>query len=155
MRSTTFCGVCTPEERNNKSWLGKATYFISTRGLGNQTVVVGAENFAETRIANNHQSGSDYTITNSGNIINGSDVFPRFDPSEVIELASAGEHLPAGITRHVIQWRALRVNIPLALCEDRERSIEDKNAWLQGWLAERWSQGNVRFYEEPTVMFDE
>lgn len=82
--SPVFCGVCTPEGRDNKSWLGKATYFLSTRGLGNQTVVVGGENFAETRIANNHQSGSDYTITNSGNIIDGSNVFPRFDQNTTL-----------------------------------------------------------------------
>ena len=52
-------------------------------------------------------------------------IFPRFDPSEVIELASTGEHLPAGLTRHLIQWRALRLNLPLAWCEDTTRSLEE------------------------------
>ena len=82
-------------------------------------------------------------------------VFPRFDPAEVIELAGAGEHLPAGITRHLIQWRALRLNVPLALCTDTAMPLEEKNRWLRGWLQERLVSRQVRFYEEPTVMFDE
>lgn len=82
-------------------------------------------------------------------------VFPRFDPAEVIELAGAGEHLPAGITRHLIQWRALRVNVPLETCMDTATPLEKKNAWLKSWLGERLVTRQVRFYEEPTVMFDE
>lgn len=74
-----FCGVCTPEGRNNESWMAKGTYYLNTGSFGDHSLVLGVENFAETRIANNHQSGSDYTITNSGNIIQGSEVFPRFD----------------------------------------------------------------------------
>ena len=82
-------------------------------------------------------------------------VFPRFDPAEVIELAGAGEHLPAGITRHLIQWRALRLNVPLGMCMDATMPLEEKNRWLRGWLQERLVSRQVRFYEEPTVMFDE
>ncbi len=82
--SPVFCGVCTPEARNNKSWLAKGNYFLSTKALGNHSIVFGIEDYAETRIANNHQSGSDFTITNSGNIIQGSDVFPRFDQNTTL-----------------------------------------------------------------------
>src|SRR5205823_4314944 len=57
-------------------------------------------------------------------------VFPRFEPAEIVELASHGSRLPAGITRHVIRWRALRVNIPLERLADGEQSLEDKNRWL-------------------------
>src|SRR5512134_3160791 len=53
-------------------------------------------------------------------------VFPRFDPAEVIDLASAGEYLPAGITRHLIRWRALRVNVPVSLCEDTSMTLDQK-----------------------------
>jgi hypothetical protein len=82
-------------------------------------------------------------------------IFPRFDPAEVIDLASAGEYLPAGITRHLIRWRALRVNVPVALCEDRTRTLDQKNAWLTAWATERLTKREVRFYEEPTVLYDE
>jgi len=82
-------------------------------------------------------------------------VFPRFDPAEVIDLASAGEYLPAGITRHLIRWRALRVNVPVAMCSDTSRTLEEKNAWVATWTAERPLKREVRFYEEPTVLYDE
>jgi hypothetical protein len=82
-------------------------------------------------------------------------IFPRFDPAEVIDLASAGEYLPAGITRHLIRWRALRVNVPVTMCEDPERSLDEKNAWIETWTTERLAKREVRFYEEPTVLYDE
>ncbi len=82
-------------------------------------------------------------------------IFPRFDPAEVIDLAGAGEYLPAGITRHLIRWRALRVNVPVNLCEDATRTLDQKNAWLESWTAERLTKREVRFYEEPTVLYDE
>ena len=82
-------------------------------------------------------------------------VFPHFQPAEVLELAGGGARLPAGITRHLIRWRALRVNIPLERMADPAQSIEQKNAWLRTWLEERWARRQVRFYEESTVVFDE
>lgn len=76
--SPTFCGVCTDEERNNDQWLAKATYYISSRSLGNHSIVGGIENYSETRIANNHQSGSDFRITTPTRIVNNTP-FPHFD----------------------------------------------------------------------------
>lgn len=82
-------------------------------------------------------------------------VFPHFDPAEILELASTGAMLPAGITRHLIAWRALRVNIPLGLLADRERSREEKEAYVRRWMRERLEHNHARFYEESTVLFDE
>ena len=82
-------------------------------------------------------------------------VFPRFHPDEILEIATSGARLPAGITRHVIPWRALRVNIALGILADPVRSLEEKNLWLTAWIAERTAQKNIRFYEESTVLFDE
>jgi L-serine kinase (ATP) / ParB family transcriptional regulator, heme-responsive regulator len=82
-------------------------------------------------------------------------VFPRFDPDEILEIALSGARLPAGITRHVIAWRALRVNIPLAILSDKAQAIEAKNTWLERWVSEREAQNSIRFYEESTVLFDE
>jgi hypothetical protein len=82
-------------------------------------------------------------------------IFPRYDPSEVIDLASAGEYLPAGITRHLIRWRALRVNVPVAMCADAKMTLDEKTRWLETWTAERLTKRDVRFYEEPTVLYDE
>jgi hypothetical protein len=82
-------------------------------------------------------------------------VFPHFHPDEILEIATSGARLPAGITRHVIPWRALRVNLPLDVLTETARTLEEKNRWLQAWIEERTVQKNVRFYEESTVLFDE
>ena len=82
-------------------------------------------------------------------------VFPRFHPDEILEIAASGARLPAGITRHLIPWRALRVNIPLEILADPARPLPEKSRWLEGWIAERVAQKQVRFYEESTVLFDE
>ena len=82
-------------------------------------------------------------------------VFPHFEPAEVLELATSGARLPAGITRHVIPWRALRLNVPLERLADRTETLAAKNRWLEEWLYEKVHQRQVRFYQESTVMFDE
>ncbi len=82
-------------------------------------------------------------------------VFPHFQPEEILEVALGGARLPAGITRHVIAWRALRINMPLDMLADRTRSTDEKNRWLAAWMAERVAQNAVRYYEESTVLFDE
>ena len=82
-------------------------------------------------------------------------LFPHSEPAEIIELATSGARLPAGISRHVIPWRALRVNVPLERLSDPATPLEEKNRWLAGWLKEKLTQRQVRFYQEPTVLFDE
>ena len=82
-------------------------------------------------------------------------VFPHFEPDEILELAMSGARLPAGITRHLIRWRALRINVPIERLADDSGTLDAKNAWLEDWLAERVATRHVRFYEEPTVLFDE
>jgi len=82
-------------------------------------------------------------------------VFPHFHPEEILEVALSGARLPAGITRHVIAWRALRLNLPLNLMADRDRTLDEKNRWLEQWIADRIATSSVRFYEESTVLFDE
>jgi outer membrane receptor protein involved in Fe transport len=83
MNAPTFCGVCTPEERNSDGIGAKATYFLSTPALGNHSIVVGGDRFKETRIVNNHQSGSDYTIT--ARVVQVNDkVYPRFDSTTTV-----------------------------------------------------------------------
>lgn len=81
MWSPTFCGSpCPPKERDNKSWQGKGSYFLSTRATGNHSVVGGIEEFHQLRNENNYQSGSDLRI--HGTIIPvGQDVFFGVDPS--------------------------------------------------------------------------
>jgi outer membrane receptor protein involved in Fe transport len=76
--AATFCGVCTPEERDNEDIFVKGSYFLSTAGTGSHNLVVGYDNFNDKRSANNRQSGSDYRILGSTSIIQGTDIFPVF-----------------------------------------------------------------------------
>ena len=82
-------------------------------------------------------------------------VFPHFEPAEILELVTAEHRLPAGITRHLIRWRALRLNVPIEHLADTRASLEEKNHWLAEWVKEKLSHRQVRYYEEPTVLFDE
>jgi outer membrane receptor protein involved in Fe transport len=75
--SSTFCGVCTPEQRDNTEVLVKGHYFLST-GRGAHDIVFGYDTFNDIRIADNHQSGSDYTVVGTTNIIQGETIHPVF-----------------------------------------------------------------------------
>jgi hypothetical protein len=81
-------------------------------------------------------------------------VFPHYERSEIIELARTGARLPAGITRHVIPRRALRLNIPLSVMAEN-RTLAEKNEWLQAWLRKKLANKEVRYYQESTWLFDE
>ncbi|MGN6183704.1 MAG: TonB-dependent receptor, partial [Thermoanaerobaculia bacterium] len=74
--SPTFCGSpCPPKERNNKSWVAKASYFLGTGSLGNHSLVGGAEEFRQLRNENNYQSGSDFRIHGNFLFVNGQQYF--------------------------------------------------------------------------------
>jgi hypothetical protein len=81
-------------------------------------------------------------------------VFPRYEPSEIVELARQGGRVPAGVTRHVIPGRALRLNFPIDVLADG-RSLDEKNAWLQTWLRAKLVNQEMRYYQESTYLFDE
>jgi len=81
-------------------------------------------------------------------------VFPRFAPAEIIDLARIGACLPAGITRHLIPRRALRINLPLALLGS-DASLPEKNAWLADWMKQKVASKAARYYAESTFLFDE
>lgn len=57
-----FCGVCDTETRENEAWNLKGTYYLATKSLGTHNIVAGYENFAESRFANNYQSGSNFDV---------------------------------------------------------------------------------------------
>jgi len=80
--------------------------------------------------------------------------FPCFQPEEITHLAANGAKVPAGITRHVIPQRALRINVPLHVLQ-QDRPLEEKNGWLHEQIKQRLLNRQIRFYQEPTVLFDE
>jgi len=80
--------------------------------------------------------------------------YPQFSIAEIFDLCRAGHLLPSGVTRFHISPRALRLYYPLDELAS-SKSLEDKNQTLNHWLQERVSSKSVRFYAEPTVVFDE
>ena len=84
--TSTFCGTCGDEERNNFDWSAKANYFLSTSSLGSHSLVAGTDRFSETRLANNHQSGSDFRVilNTQARIVNGIP-YPVFDTTSTIQ----------------------------------------------------------------------
>ncbi len=81
-------------------------------------------------------------------------VFPRYEPAEILDIARARARVPAGITRHIIHGRALRLNYPLHLLAVDE-PLAKKNEMLQRWLQTQFDENHVRFYRESTLLFDE
>jgi hypothetical protein len=68
--SPIFCAVCpnSAEHRDNQDYLAKASWFLSSQGLGSHDVVVGFDRFDDKRLSNNWQSGSSYSIDADGEI---------------------------------------------------------------------------------------
>lgn len=58
----TLCGVCDVERRNNDDWLLRGRAFFDSGRIGTHDVVAGVDRFTEQRYANNHQSGSDFSL---------------------------------------------------------------------------------------------
>lgn len=81
-------------------------------------------------------------------------MFPRFTPAEVAALARSPSKLPMNITRHVIAGRALGLDIPLDMLGG-DKSLEEKNAWLDALVHDRLRRNKVRTYQEPVIVFDE
>ena len=74
-----FCGVCGPEERDNRSLLLKGSYFLSTP-RGSHNLVFGYDTFNDIRNVNNHQTGSDYRIYATTTVVDGDTVVPVLLP---------------------------------------------------------------------------
>jgi L-serine kinase (ATP) / ParB family transcriptional regulator, heme-responsive regulator len=81
-------------------------------------------------------------------------IFPQFKIQDVLVLAGQGYLLPTGITRFTVSPRALHVNYPLyELAADKP--LEEKNEALQRWVQKRINKKGVRYYAEPTFLYDE
>jgi hypothetical protein len=82
-------------------------------------------------------------------------VFPHYQPVEILDAARNGIHLPPGISRHIIKGRAMRLHYPLEALRENGESLEAKNDALRHWVQERVAAKRVRYYAEPSYLFDE
>jgi hypothetical protein len=107
--SPTFCGVCGPEERNNFDWTASGSYFLSTKSMGSHNLKAGIDKFSETRLVNNHQSGSDFRILATTVRVVGTTVYPVIDTSSIIQwnpiyFTAKGNHLKVNSAYAQDRW---------------------------------------------------
>ncbi len=81
-------------------------------------------------------------------------VFPQFTKGELVQLTAEKLKIPSGLTRIILPKRALRLNVPLDILRFRV-SADQKNHWLQNRINEQIKDKSIRFYREPTFLFDE
>ncbi len=79
--------------------------------------------------------------------------FSSLSKHDVMTMASKQILAPAGVTRHIVQGRALRLNYPLSAL--RGTTVTAANERLQQWLKQRYSERGIRFYSESAYLFDE
>lgn len=87
--------------------------------------------------------------------INALVVFPNYQPSEILFAAREKVLLPPGISRHIIQGRAMRLLYPIQRLRDPDTPLDEKNRELQEWVVERTKARAVRFYAESIYLFDD
>jgi hypothetical protein len=81
-------------------------------------------------------------------------IFPPYRPEDIMSAVQNGYKIPSGVTRHVIPYRALNINIPMEVLI-ADWTLERKREWLQNWWMERMAANAIRFYAEPTFSFNE
>jgi len=81
-------------------------------------------------------------------------IFPAFTKDDILLIAARGGRLPAGITRHIIPGRVLRLGTSLDWL-GAPGALHEKQAHLDAHLQQRWREHGVRYYAEPTYLFDE
>ncbi len=131
--SPTFCGICDDEKRNNQDLFAKATWFLTSAGAGSHNLTLGVDSFNDQRFANNHQSGSDYRVYNTGTVIRGA------GDAAIIYPVSLGD----GST--FIQWNPIPLTSQGA--DFRTYSVFANDAWrvngrLTANLGVRWDKNH-------------
>jgi len=81
-------------------------------------------------------------------------VFNKFVHRDIVNVTKMRLYVPSGITRHIIQGRALRVDIPLEWLNG-EFSLTVSNDKLKKLIQERMPLGKIRYYNEPTYIFND
>jgi hypothetical protein len=81
-------------------------------------------------------------------------IFPKFQPKDIERYALTDQKIPAGITRHIIQNRALHIRVPLRILGS-SNTIQNKNHWLEKRLLFLKRKNRVRYYAESISLFDE
>jgi carboxypeptidase family protein/TonB-dependent receptor-like protein len=143
--SPTFCGVCDPEQRDGQELFAKGSYFRSARRLGSHQMVFGYDGYDDRRLANNHQSGSDYRIINTNVILQGTTLTPQIlaDGATMIQwnpifTTSSGTNFRTHSLFYNDNWRVSnRLTANFGLRYDRNHALDSSNTLVTSQAA--WS----------------
>jgi hypothetical protein len=80
--------------------------------------------------------------------------FPTLSLDDVMKAAISDDLLPAGITRFLVDERALLLNAPLDLLAGSQPIVYKQEA-LERLIADRAQDGRIRRYEETVYILDE
>ena len=80
--------------------------------------------------------------------------FPDFAKAEVRAVAEGGHLLPSGVTRILVPRRVLGFNLRLPLLKSN-LPLEEKRRWLAEEMRHKVAEHKVRYYQEPTFVFDD
>jgi hypothetical protein len=80
--------------------------------------------------------------------------FPDFAKSDVRAVAEGGHLLPSGVTRILVPRRVLGFNLRLPLLKSN-LPLEEKRRWLAEEMRHKVAEHKVRYYQEPTFVFDD
>jgi hypothetical protein len=80
--------------------------------------------------------------------------FSDFAKSDVRAVAEGGHLLPSGLTRILVPRRVLGFNLRLALLKSAV-PLEEKRRWLAEEIQHKVTEHKVRYYQEPTFVFDD
>ena len=81
-------------------------------------------------------------------------MFPNFSKDVLCAIAEAGDRLPSGVTRILVPRRVLGFNVRLPLLKS-SLPLEEKRRWLADQIQHKVSEHKVRYYQEPTFVFDD
>ena len=74
-----FCGVCTPEQRDNVDLLVKGSYFLTTASGGSHNIVFGYDGFNDKVTSDNFQSATNFHVWSTDIIVDNNVVYPVID----------------------------------------------------------------------------
>ncbi|MEO8215993.1 MAG: TonB-dependent receptor [Acidobacteriota bacterium] len=77
------CGICGDDRRDSTAWSAKASHYRNT-GLGNHTLVLGADGFRENRQNRGTRSSSEFSIQTGAARVIGSEAYPLFGAGTLI-----------------------------------------------------------------------
>lgn len=93
-------------------------------------------------------------VKDEGDDIGALVIFPNLTLASVLQAASIGKLLPAGITRFVIPGRVLRIVADMDVLRS-DRPLDEKNNYLKQLIEQRMAEKRVRYYQEPVLLLDD